>query len=281
MWLKGCFHIHSSHSDGKLKPAEIYNFYKNKGYDFIAITDHNIVTKVNNKSDKDFLVIENSVEFNLADSDLHILGIGMQSERFEKFQDHQEIINYILKNGGISIIAHPNWLWVPGFNELSRLRDYHGIEIFNASIKEPPVDLYSSSSFALEKWDYLLSKGIEIWGFAADDLHAPKKHLVFNGWIMVNVKKMSKEDIFDSIKKGDFYCSTGVILNDYYCNENNYYVDSENGEEVVFVGDNGKIIKAIDGKKGKIEISKKFKYIRCEVRSKDGIAYTQPVFTGS
>ncbi len=282
MWIKGCFHIHSTYSDGELEPVEIYNIYKDKGYDFIALTDHNIITKIDNKPDKDFLVIENSVEFNLADSYLHILAIGMQGEKFKKFQDHQQIIDFILKNDGIAIIAHPNWMWAPKFKEIIKLKNYHGIEIFNTCIKEPPIKKYGvGSSFALEKWDYLLSQGYKIWGFAADDLHMPKEHLIFKGWIMVNVKTLTKKAIVDSIKKGNFYCSTGVMLKDCYRDKNSYYVNSDNGEEVVFIGENGKIIEVIDGKKGKIEINKKFKYIRCEVRSKDGIAYTQPVFTDS
>ena len=272
MWFKGCIHLHSTYSDGQLTPTEICNAYKDRGYDFIAVTDHNVITKVEKKPDKDFLVIENSVEFDLG-SNIHIQGINLKSNKFENQPDFQKIIEFILSNGGIAIIAHPNYFWEPKFNKLLELSGYHGIEIFNSSIKET-----KGSPFALEKWDYLLSRGNKVWGFAVDDLHMPKEHLIFKGWIMVEAEKLTKKDIFNSITKGKFYSSTGVILKDYYCEEDNYYVNSENGEEVVFVGDNGRILKIIDGKKGSIEINKKFKYIRCEVRSEDGIAYTQPLF---
>lgn len=281
MWIKGCLHLHTTCSDGELTPTRIYDSYKDKGYDFIAITDHNVITNTDKKPEKNFLVIENSIEFHLTGSYLHVLGINLKSDKIEKFKDHQQIIDFILKNDGIAIIAHPNWMWVPKFNEISRLKNFHGIEIFNSAVKEPPINAYVGSSFALEKWDYLLSQGYKIWGFAADDLHIPKEHLIFNGWIMVNVKTLTKKDIVDSIKKGNFYCSTGVMLKDCYRDKNSYYVNSDNGEEVVFIGENGKIIKVIDGKKGKIEINKKYKYIRCEVRSTEGIAYTQPVFGDS
>ena len=63
MWFKGCLHLHTTNSDGKLKPTEVYNCYKDKGYDFISITDHDFITKLDLGLEKNFLVIENSVEF--------------------------------------------------------------------------------------------------------------------------------------------------------------------------------------------------------------------------
>ena len=98
---------------------------------------------------------------------------------------------------------------------------------------------------------------------------------------MVNARRLTKKDIFDSIISGDFYCSTGVVLNECSVKGNKFQISSQNGEEIVFVGDNGKIIKVIDGKEGAIEIDKGYRYIRCEIRSEEGIAYTQPIFLDS
>ena len=160
MWFKGCFHMHTTNSDGELSPIEVYNFYKDKGYDFIAITDHNFFTKLEKKPDKDLLVIENSIEFSLPSSSLHILGIGLENNNYNDQKNHQEIIDFIIKNKGIAIICHPNWMWAGKFNKLSKLKKYHGIEVFNSLIKE-----HIGSPFALEKWDHLLSQGYKIWGF--------------------------------------------------------------------------------------------------------------------
>ncbi len=278
MWFKGCFHLHTSNSDGNLKPLEVYNRYKGKGYNFIAITDHDIFTRLDldKEPEDNFLVIENSIEFGYKDTLLHILGIGLANNEFDKQQSSQKIIDYIINSGGIAIIAHPNWMWGTKFNELSSLKNYHGIEIFNSLIK-----IHEGSSFALEKWDYLLSSGHKVWGFAVEDLHYPKDFLIFKGWIMVNAKELTKECIFDSIKKGIFYSSTGIVLNKFGIGENRFYVSSKNGEEIIFIGDHGRILKVVDDKKGEIEVDKKLKYIRCEIRSVEGIAYTQPIFIDS
>lgn len=42
--LKGQMHAHTTNSDGSYSLTETINVYKNAGYDFVAITDHNVVT---------------------------------------------------------------------------------------------------------------------------------------------------------------------------------------------------------------------------------------------
>lgn len=49
MWLKGSLHIHTTNSDGGLRPEEVYDWYKEKDYDFIAVTDHNLITKLDTR----------------------------------------------------------------------------------------------------------------------------------------------------------------------------------------------------------------------------------------
>lgn len=283
MWYKGCLHLHTVKSDGELKSREVYNCYKDKGYDFIAITDHEVITKLDFEPDNNFLVIENSVEFGCgvhnAELDLimPILGIGFENDKLCDYDtSQQDTIEYIIENNGLAIIHHPNYVWGGKYNELSKLKGYHGIEVFNAVMKE-----CTGSPFAFEKWDYLLSKGNNIWGFAVDDMHWPKEHLIFKGWIMVDAEKLTKKDILDSIKRGKFYSSTGVELEEQHIGRNKFFVRSLNGEEVIFIGDYGKILEVIDGKEGEIEIDRGYKYIRCEIRSREGIAFTQPVFTDS
>jgi hypothetical protein len=44
-WYKGNLHTHSYWSDGDEFPEMIMDFYKSKGYDFVALTDHNILAE--------------------------------------------------------------------------------------------------------------------------------------------------------------------------------------------------------------------------------------------
>ena len=154
MQYKGSIHLHTTKSDGELSPEKTCESYSEKGYDFIAFTDHNVFTKVDTKSIKDFLVIENSIEFNLPGSYTHILGIGMGTTEIKEMSSNQEIIDNIIDCKGVAIVAHPNWRWGPGFSELLRLKNYHGIEIYNSGVKEPPISEYAGSPFSTDKWDY-------------------------------------------------------------------------------------------------------------------------------
>src|SRR5687767_309649 len=44
-WFKGNLHTHSLWSDGDEYPEMIVDWYKTNGYDFIALSDHNILAE--------------------------------------------------------------------------------------------------------------------------------------------------------------------------------------------------------------------------------------------
>jgi len=43
-WFKGNIHCHITNSDRRATPADLARFYKEAGFDFISITDHNRIT---------------------------------------------------------------------------------------------------------------------------------------------------------------------------------------------------------------------------------------------
>src|ERR1051326_2820062 len=42
-WLRGNLHTHTTRSDGALTPEEVLATYENLGYDFLAISDHDLL----------------------------------------------------------------------------------------------------------------------------------------------------------------------------------------------------------------------------------------------
>jgi hypothetical protein len=277
MWYRGSIHIHTSVQDGSLSPLEIIRWYKVNGYDFVALTDHDIITETGIEEEKDFLVIKNSFEFGQWESFLHILGLGIDRRKDipKGILSHQEKIDFINKNNGISIICHPNWNWVEcRYSDLIKLRKYYGIEIYNTLMKHE-----TGSPYAVDKWDYLLSSGRKTWGFAVDDLHDSEADLIGKGWIMVESQRLVREDILTCIREGKFYASTGARLKKYSILNGIIDIESENGEEVVFIGENGKILKTDNSGSSVLDIRDfSSKYIRIEIRSREGIAFTQPIF---
>lgn len=77
-------HIHSSESDGSLKPKEIIAMAKKQNIKCISITDHDSISSQDNLEDRDILVIP-GVEFSskYKESEIHILGyyIDVNNER--------------------------------------------------------------------------------------------------------------------------------------------------------------------------------------------------------
>jgi len=47
--LKGALHAHSTLSDGKMPPGEVADHYRDLGFDFLAITDHDYLLRPNHR----------------------------------------------------------------------------------------------------------------------------------------------------------------------------------------------------------------------------------------
>ena len=61
-WYKGNTHTHTLNSDGDSTPDEVVRWYREHGYDFVVITDHNFLTSVDglnalHGADEKFLVV--------------------------------------------------------------------------------------------------------------------------------------------------------------------------------------------------------------------------------
>ena len=99
------------------------------------------------------------------------------------------------------------------------------------------------------------------------------------GWIMVKAPALTKTDILENIRSGNFYATTGVILNDYRVTEKYITIDSQNGESIVFTGKNGSVLKTVKGNKAEYQIKGDEYYIRAKITNSSGkMAWTQPIF---
>jgi 3',5'-nucleoside bisphosphate phosphatase len=93
MFTKGDFHIHSTASDGCLKPFELVRFAKERGVDILALTDHNTMLGVEEAliaGEKFGVTVIPGVELSTRHKGnrVHILGYfsddGYKSEVFQK-----------------------------------------------------------------------------------------------------------------------------------------------------------------------------------------------------
>jgi hypothetical protein len=228
-WYKGNLHTHTTISDGKKTPEECLKIYEDQGYDFISLTDHWAIA--DNPGNADILVLK-GCEYDFFDKDkrstCHIVAIGIQSAL--KKADHltsQHAIDDIKRQGGISIIAHPHWSYM-STEELLRLKEYDGVEIYNSLCG---VERYTGDGSA--HIDAISIAGATPILFAADDTHRYTREL-FKGFVMVNSPTLTTDDIMENIRKGNFYCSQGPKINQIEVDDKYIRVETSPLKHIIF-----------------------------------------------
>ena len=140
LWLKGNLHCHSTTSDGALSPEVLAEGFAGKGYDFLAITDHDIYKSYDEISNDKILLIP-GVEVTGAvteDKNGHfcVLQKGKISdfEQGERFQvDTREKLLDFLENhhdNYLITLNHPYWSLLE-WEEVIDLPHLTALEIYN------------------------------------------------------------------------------------------------------------------------------------------------------
>ncbi len=241
LWFKGNVHTHSTGSDGTKTPKQLVEIYSDAGYDFISITDHSIVTDIEGLGDSSFLLIsgeEICVGKSHSSTPYHIVALGIQNtlpfRDFDRNLEPQLVIDYINDLEGISILAHPYW---SGLNhqDMMRINDYHGVEIYNTS-----CEYERNTGFSGSHIDNLIVSGRRPKIYAVDDHHGAVRPLLpldaTDAWIMVKSHSLRTDDIMHGIKEGLFYSSTGPELKDIRINQDGVItVECSPVKEISFV----------------------------------------------
>jgi len=256
-WYKGNTHAHAKmtvqgHSHGDSQAAEVAGWYRNHGYHFIAIADHNRYTaSVETVSgDGEFLVIPGME----VTSDHRYPGVNGQDKRkihatalnttgpvSWDFADSQpariidEQAGRIRAKGGLPILNHPNYFFQVTLQDILDAGELSHFELFNAHAR---ANLSGHAGFrpSVEVlWDQVLSEGQLLYGVASDDAHDFKWYRqIFRrfgtsppggAWVMVRAPELAADSATQSLAQGDFYASTGVHLKDVSTNEGAYRVE--------------------------------------------------------
>lgn len=202
---KGNTHIHTTNSDGRWSPDEAVARYVDAGYDFIAITDHDVVTRLEHRSTKRFCLID-SIELGRRVPQWrwrHVVCVGV-GPSFPERTTFAKMDAAAVRCKAIRILAHPHW---SGNSPAEAIRGgYDGVELFNGVCQH-----LNGRSGGAWLWDDVLRTGHDLLGFAADDNHGfPVGRKPFDlGWIMVAAPTLDRPTILDAIRAGQFYSSTG------------------------------------------------------------------------
>jgi len=189
---------------------------------------------------------------------------------------------------GIAAINHPNYTWAFDHEAISEVRGAHLLEVFNG---HPRVNVHGAGGRPgyEEIWDRVLSTGLPIWGVATDDSHqfkgqfGPHRVNPGRGWVMVRAPELEVDSIVDAMRAGDFYASTGVVLEKLEWGPEgirlNICPDGDALYTTRFIGTDGAVLKEVFGPEAEYEARGDEAYFRASVLSSAGSrAWTQPMF---
>jgi hypothetical protein len=184
-WYKGNTHTHTLNSDGDSTPDEVVRWYREHGYNFLVLTDHNYVTSVDGLNalygaDEKFLVVKGEeVTDKFNDRPIHINGLNV--ERLVEPQGGRSVAETVQRDvdairaaRGVPHVNHPNFGWAITAEDLKQVRNDRLFEIYNG---HPQVNNLGGGGLPglEEMWDILLTGGKQIYGLAVDDAHHFKR----------------------------------------------------------------------------------------------------------
>ncbi len=273
-WLRGNLHAHTTASDGSLMPQELVDAYARLGYDFLAITDHDVYTSATDHEslEDNGLILITGVEATA--NGPHVLCLN-GDRPIEPSSDRQAVIEAGLASGGFVIPAHLNRESSFDHTPITQLRlwdGYEGIEIFNGQGTCNPGSPYSTA-----KWDLLLGEGRRVWGYANDDAHG--LDTIALGWSMAYVKEHTAAGVIDALRNGRFYASTGVTITDIMADGQRIVVQTADAERIVAIASGGGRLASVNESTIEIDVPDENSYVRFECWGRgEQFAWTQPFF---
>jgi hypothetical protein len=301
-WFKGNLHTHTLNSDGDSTPDDVVRWYREHGYHFVTITDHNYLTSVDglnalHGADDKFVVIKGEeVTDRFGDKPIHVNGLDPAS--FIKPPGGrsvvamvQNMIDAIRAARGVPSVNHPNYGWAISPDELGQLQRTRLFEVFNG---HPLVNNLGGGGVPglEETWDRILSSGKLLYGIAVDDAHyfkrpedktAPRPGF---GWVHVRAARLEPRAIVEALERGEFYSSTGVEMQaiDVSASALTLTVREERSSKyrIQFIGRQGRVLSETTASPATYVFKGDEGYVRAKVIESNGkLAWIQPVPAGA
>ena len=299
-WVKGNLHTHTLNSDGDSTPDEVVRWYREHGYDFLVLTDHNFLTGVDGLNAMQgaagkFLVVRGEEVTSQAEGKpIHVNGFDLPRiveppAATGIVEMVQGMVDRIRGAGGVPSINHPNFGWAISADQLASVQRTKLFEVYNG---HPQVNNQGGGDVpGLEAiWDRLLGGGKLIYGIAVDDAHQfkrpwdPTASTPGHGWVYVQAA-LEPRAIVEALEQGRFYASTGVQFETLEATSSSLRVvvkaTSYSKYRIEFIGLGGRVLAEASGPEGRYAFTGDERYVRAKVFESNGaVAWTQPIGVG-
>ena len=212
-WYRGNLHTHSTASDGRKDPADVCAFYRDRGYDFISLTDHFVenyqfpITDTKPYRGDGFTTILGAELHAPATSlgeNWHILAVGLPGDFAPTGAEETgaQLADRAKAAGAYVAAAHPAWYDITDQDVLS-IPAAGAIEIVNTTCA-----VANGKGDSTGYIDRLLSQGHYYQIIATDDAHFHRPDWCKN-WVMVRSESLDPASLLAALHAGHFYASQG------------------------------------------------------------------------
>jgi hypothetical protein len=288
-WFKGNLHTHTNNSDGDSPPDVVVSWYRDAGYDFLALTDHDMVTLPDDhRRAAGTMELIHGEEVTAGDIHMNALGIRRAVEPVMRPTEHLTLeanAGNIRAAGAVPSINHPNFRWAVRQTDIQPLGDVALFEIYNAGPEANNALGRPGHLSTEELWDGLLSLGKQMIAIAVDDAHdytvwGRQHRNPGRAWVHVRADSAREADVLTALEAGDCYASTGVRLDALELRPHEVAIDvaqrSDLAHRTTFVGRGGQTLDVIDGPSPRYRVRGSEGYVRARVEDSDGNrAWTQ------
>ena len=239
-FYKGNLHTHSTNSDGSHSPERVIKFYREAGYDFLALSDHfreNFgwpITDTRALRGNGFTTLI-AAELHAPETRIgetwHIKAIGLPLD-FAPLAEGETgpgIAARALAAGAFIGLVHPSWYGLT-VEDAREIPFAHAIEIYNHG-NAVEVDRGDDWPFC----DQLLNDGWRLSGYAADDAHF-LSHDCLGGWVQVKADSPEPDVLLDALKAGRYYSSQGPEIHDIQIDGEAVHVDCSPAAAIIISG---------------------------------------------
>ena len=286
-YYRGNMHCHSTLSDGYFTPEQLKMLYKERGYSFLALTDHEHINNNSYLDDDSFITIT-SGEFaikqfpeqsTMKNFDMKVCHLNLYAkeqgndytfcysavadhfsspDRRDKIKKPDSDYERVYGHDGISrlikeaneqgfLVCYNHPRW-----SLENYADYSGYEGLWG------VEIYNHSCAADGLYDYdvnvlddMLRDGKRVAASCGDDNHNRLGDLdcSFGASVYVNADDLSYKSIIDGLTNGNFYTSMAPEIYSLYVEDGRVYIQCSNAVQICYStrGRRVKSVRATDG----------------------------------
>lgn len=215
-WVRGDLHAHTIHSDGSWDIPDLVQFWKERGADFMTLSDHNTISglaQVRSLAD-DTLLTLGGIELSTYWG--HAVAVGVHQWFDWRTLDGgqltmPELAQRVIDAGCLFTIAHPMH---PGDPTCCGCRwEHYDMLPGNALAVEVWNGHWRPHNQEALQWFYRwLNQGYRLTAVAGTDLHGPPPAAVQGALNVVYTQELSEAAIIAAIKAGHSYISAGPEL---------------------------------------------------------------------